>query len=992
MERKKTSLLIIGVCILVLSVVGITYAFWQFRAFQTDEDRLASSCFQVTLTDEKNPISLPKAYPISDEEGHELTPYEFTITNVCTTSLTYQVNLETLSLEEGQKPLPEQYIKVQLDDRTPTLLNSYESVTQTIENATASHRLTTGILDGEHKSVTYHLRLWLEETTPAIDDVMNAYFKSKITVTATYKTNEQLQNNITLSSQSNTDNYNENGESITLTATSDKYDLTEYKISERQETQNWKPISTKDTVFTITEEFNKIGTYYFAVRDEVGNIQEQEFEVTKVDTSGPNISYTEKDNHTSVELTITMKDSQSGLVKYQVIKEDLTPIMLLTESTLEPPESWTEIQNTKEDYVITKTIEDNGVYYIFAQDELGHTSSMKYSTDIIDQDPPTIELSNELSTWGASDTIHINLSDEKAGLFGYQVMKEEQEPSEWVTIENNPKSHTVDYPVTENGTYYIYAKDAYNNITHNSIEIKWVDTNQPVANVTLSLDGKTIIANASESKDTESSIASYEYKLDDDENWITDSNTHTFAVPKYGRTYKVTVRVKDVVGNVNEISDTIYMKGLVTDVIKDVEVVTTGNGLYSVNHNDANITWDGTETQKANLLQTELRYAGSDPNNYVSFEEVATGDRYELILCLQRICSNLSVIPNFEVAEFYPDSASCEAKKIDEGLISLVNGMANGDEYTLECKKTQSRGEIINSLWRIIGLVNTPEGQRVKLVKNESIGSYAWDTSATILNRGQGVNEWSESDLIKLLNPGYEKNEKENSNGVKQTNTYANNSLYWNGGSGVCYGGLSNQMFPCTFNISNKMPESLKNMIESVTWNTGSNGTEYSYDQINVNEFYNLERSNNARDTCKLESTSSGYCEETGGEVVSTTSWKGKVGLIYPSDFGYATSGGENDNRNTCLNTSVYFWNDYNKEAHPECYENDWLTADRSYWTILPYAFSNHSDHVFQINVYNVYYEVTDARKAVYPTVYLLPSVKIVGGTGTYDDMYQLSL
>ena len=32
--------------------------------------------------------------------------------------------------------------------------------------------------------------------------------------------------------------------------------------------------------------------------------------------------------------------------------------------------------------------------------------------------------------------------------------------------------------------------------------------------------------------------------------------------------------------------------------------------------------------------------------------------------------------------------------------------------------------------WRIIGLVNTPEGQRVKLVKDESIGNYSWDTSA----------------------------------------------------------------------------------------------------------------------------------------------------------------------------------------------------------------------------------------------------------------------
>ena len=94
MEKKKTSFMILGVCALVLSVIGVTYAFWQFRAFQTDEDKLASSCFQVTFSEvEGSAINLQKAYPIPDEEGKELTPYTFTITNVCPTSLTYQVNL-----------------------------------------------------------------------------------------------------------------------------------------------------------------------------------------------------------------------------------------------------------------------------------------------------------------------------------------------------------------------------------------------------------------------------------------------------------------------------------------------------------------------------------------------------------------------------------------------------------------------------------------------------------------------------------------------------------------------------------------------------------------------------------------------------------------------------------------------------------------------------------------------------------------------------------
>ncbi len=611
MERKKTSLFILGLSILLLSVVGVTYAFWELRLSQMDNDTLASSCFKVTLTDEKNPISLQKAFPISDEEGEELTPYEFTITNICPTSLTYQVNLETLQLEEEQKLLPEKYLKVQLDDRTPLVLSDYESVKETLENATKSHRLTTGILDGQNQSVTYHLRLWLDEETPPIEEVMNAYFKSKITVVATYKTTEQLENNIILSANSNTAEYNEKSESITLKAVSEKYKLIEYKISQMQETQNWKPISDKNTTFEITEDFTKLGKYYFSVKDEMGNIKEKEFEVTKIDTVGPDIKYEQKDNHTSVELTITLKDSQSGLVKYQITKEDLTPIMLLSESTPAPPSEWESVEKTQNDYIVNQTIEDNGIYYIFAQDALGHTSSMKYSTDIIDKKPPTITLTNDLTAWGESDKIHINLSDEKAGLFGYQVMTEAKDPETWITIDGNPKSYNADYPVTENGTYYVYAKDAYNNVTHSSIQISYIDVTPPTVDLQLSSNGNTILADASKSADQETRIQSYEYKIDEG-NWENGENSHKFSVIPC-ENYTITVKVTDESGNANETSKTILVSP-----IKNVPIVTEGNGLYMVEHSDISI-----EFWKKN----ECRYAGDNytdsstdyVHNYLTF-------------------------------------------------------------------------------------------------------------------------------------------------------------------------------------------------------------------------------------------------------------------------------------------------------------------------------------------------------------------------------------
>ena len=88
-------------------------------------------------------------------------------------------------------------------------------------------------------------------------------------------------------------------------------------------------------------------------------------------------------------------------------------------------------------------------------------------------------------------------------------------------------------------------------------------------------------------------------------------------------------------------------------------------------------------------------------------------------------------------------------------------------------------------LWHIIGVMNNIDDgtgkkeSRIKIIRKESIGEFSWDSSEYSINYGRGVNEWSQADLMKLLNPGYE---SENVGG----------SLYWEQGSGTCYNEKSN--------------------------------------------------------------------------------------------------------------------------------------------------------------------------------------------------------
>ena len=59
-----------------------------------------------------------------------------------------------------------------------------------------------------------------------------------------------------------------------------------------------------------------------------------------------------------------------------------------------------------------------------------------------------------------------------------------------------------------------------------------------------------------------------------------------------------------------------YLKPTLASVIQKSPIVTSGNGLYEVHHEDAEITYTEDVELQNRLKQTELRYAGRDTENY----------------------------------------------------------------------------------------------------------------------------------------------------------------------------------------------------------------------------------------------------------------------------------------------------------------------------------------------------------------------------------------
>ena len=247
-----------------------------------------------------------------------------------------------------------------------------------------------------------------------------------------------------------------------------------------------------------------------------------------------------------------------------------------------------------------------------------------------------------------------------------------------------------------------------------------------------------------------------------------------------------------------------------------------------------------------------------------------------------------------------------------------------------------------DELWRIIGVFDTDDGtgkveKRLKIIRNESIGGYSWDYNSS----GNYINEWSTAQLNNLLNSGAYYN--------KTTGTYYNNSTT-----------ASNVDFTTT-----GLTEKAKAMIGDAKWYLGGSSTN--------------------RDA----TTPMFYTRERGTIVYSgrSTSWTGKVGLMYPSDYGYATSGGTTTNRASCLATEMYNWDN---SSVSDCKNNDWMYNSSIWqWTITPCR--DNSNRVFIVD-YAGY--VGDRRVFSYvgvrPVVHLNSAIKVITGSGTKESPYIL--
>ena len=266
---------------------------------------------------------------------------------------------------------------------------------------------------------------------------------------------------------------------------------------------------------------------------------------------------------------------------------------------------------------------------------------------------------------------------------------------------------------------------------------------------------------------------------------------------------------------------------------------------------------------------------------------------------------------------------------------------ADPNNYICLDNKTSGTCSDSSLLFRIIGLFDedtssdgTNSSGTKKLLKVIDTNNYG-GTDGKAWNSA-GTNNWSTASLKTELNE-----------------TYLTNLL-------------------STSNVNSKLSSAIAN----AKWHLGG-PSESNKNTLTVESMYTEERNTSAVYSGNLSSIYE------------------KVGLMYPSDYGYATVGGTTTNKSSCRAEALYNWDG---SSYSDCKNNDWLfTSQNSFangaeWLLSPYS-SRSLNATYLRSAGYVYLSnsVNNGQHAVRPTFYLDSSIlKIVGGTGTKDSAYRI--
>ena len=917
--KRKIGITLIGVIGVVVLLIGISFAAFSSDISGVEVQGIQTGCLKVDMTDNGN-LNITNAAPMTNESGLTSNPYTYTITNSCTVDASFTA---TLNIMSGSNLDNLSKIKVALDGDSylaPTMISNLtetELVDSSESSVVKTYSLDTGYLKvGESK--TFDLRTWIDYDVESISGGL----ESKIIILST------ASNNLTIDYDTNTSGYtvlskNTILQNVSYSAISPSDNqpsgVVAVNVSDgvkyyfRGNPNNYLTFAGLDFRILST---NPDGSINIVLNDVISGSTYANIKNTLNSWYDSNISLEEKYVKTTQTYCEDTYDASGNfLAKIRVdnnnpngecTNNSFTKVGIVTADDLMYAGAVKDTANTSfylsssSSYYTSSYNTPSSVYAYTSSNALGSQNI----TGVVGL-KPVITLS--------SDTLVEGLGTEEQPFYVSGLYSEEN---------NNEYSDTI---VPE--------------IVVASVDERWSKENKNIEIVAKdNSDGSGIAGYMIRTSNTAPSAS--------DSGWEASSALEYTTVNSYDNgTYYAFV--KDNAGNVSQGKEVVIDK--VDKVAPSCTIRINPNGnpspnkVLSIISDDTNIDLNGYSWDHTESIEDAVSVTANGV--YTGYITDLAGN--------QGSCSGL--VTNITTQG---GAATIISKAGADGLVEEEHPATSQLEAVTDYRYTGANPNnyvsFNNELWRIIGVFPTDDGtgnieNRIKIIRNESIGNYSWDNKASGTGSSTssfGSNDWSDSALQIVLNEG----------------------AYYNRTTGNCPSGRNGATTACDFSTTG-LTEEAKSMISDSKWYLGGTSSYTSSSNGLSSHFYSYER----------------------GAIVYSgrpTSFIGEIGLLYPSDYGYATGGGSTTSREECLATALYSWS---SSSYSDCKNNDWLLYSSNQWTITPR--SGYSYDVFRVsstgNVYNRYAYSTHAAR---PVLYLDSMVQITGGTGTSSDPYTLGI
>ena len=183
MERKNSSkqvlLSVLAVAILVVAVVGVSFAFFTYSKQGETVNTITTGTLVFSYNEPENGILLEDAVPMSDSDAKTTlvsgrNVFDFTVTSTINGNATinYEITAKESTDQSDIDTLESKYVKVSLDkveastSETSVLAPTYYSKLTAGTIAVGDKLLGTGSVtnsNGSPVTTTYRLRMWMAE-------------------------------------------------------------------------------------------------------------------------------------------------------------------------------------------------------------------------------------------------------------------------------------------------------------------------------------------------------------------------------------------------------------------------------------------------------------------------------------------------------------------------------------------------------------------------------------------------------------------------------------------------------------------------------------------------------------------------------------------------------------------------------------------------------------------------------------------------------------